>query len=62
MEGNKECPECGNKVIGRGQWKGYASLQPAGKLFSMGSEVQVDVCTECGLIMGMRAKKPEKFK
>jgi predicted RNA-binding Zn-ribbon protein involved in translation (DUF1610 family) len=56
------CPNCGNNKIGKGKLEGYAALIPVGKLFTTGSTIIADVCTECGTIIRMKAEKPEKFK
>ncbi len=58
----KKCPECGSKEIGLGKWGGYAALMPLGKFFTIGSKVMVDVCTDCGYIIGLKAENPKKFK
>lgn len=62
MKTVQNCPECGCTTIGTGKLTGYASLMPAGKIFSAGSAILVEVCTECGLIVRLRAEKPDKFK
>jgi predicted nucleic-acid-binding Zn-ribbon protein len=62
MENRKKCPECGCEQIGKGSFKGYASMTPYGKIFSMGSEVVADVCSNCGLVLSLRVLHPEKFK
>ncbi len=62
MEIKEKCPECGSNHMGRGKWDGYAVLRPADKTFSLGSRVDVELCTDCGLILKMRVRKPEKFK
>ncbi|MGE4283861.1 MAG: transcription initiation factor TFIIIB [Clostridia bacterium] len=59
---DKECPKCGCKEIGSGKLSGYASVQPVGKMFSMGSEIIASICTECGYILEMKVLHPEKFK
>ena len=56
------CPECGNNRIGKGKLSGYATLTPIGKIFTTGSAIIADVCTECGTIIRMKVEKPEKFK
>ncbi|NLK00980.1 MAG: transcription initiation factor TFIIIB [Clostridia bacterium] len=56
-----KCPDCGSSKIGKGKLEGYATLRPLGKIFTTGSAIIVDVCTECGTIIKMRAEKPEKF-
>ncbi|NLB51717.1 MAG: transcription initiation factor TFIIIB [Syntrophomonadaceae bacterium] len=56
------CTVCGSNKIGKGKLEGYAALIPMGKIFTTGSAVIVDVCTECGTIIRMKVEKPEKFK
>lgn len=57
-----KCPVCGSREIGKGKFDGYAALKPVGKVFSTGSSVIVNLCTDCGTILGMKVEKPEKFK
>jgi rRNA maturation protein Nop10 len=56
----EKCPECGSRRIGQGKFSGYAAMSVVGKSFAS-SEVLADVCSDCGLIIQMRVKKPEKF-
>jgi len=62
MNTNEKCPQCGCERIGKGKFRGYANLYPAGKLFSMGSEVVAYVCTNCGYIVKLEAARPDIFK
>ena len=62
MEEKRKCPECGSVNFGKGKWRGYSALMPMDKLFSMGSEVLVELCTDCGLIVNLRVQNPQKFK
>lgn len=62
MEHEIKCPECGSTEIGKGNLDGYALLRPADKMFSLGSPIIVELCTNCGLVINLRVKKPEKFK
>lgn len=62
MAEKKKCPNCGHSEIGKGKFSGYAALCPVGKIMSTGSPIIVDVCTNCGLILQMSVKYPEKFK
>jgi predicted nucleic acid-binding Zn-ribbon protein len=62
MESNKGCPICGCKQIGKGKQYAQAKMFPIHKSFSMGSEIIAEICTECGHILSMRVKSPEKFK
>jgi len=56
-----KCPNCGNTEIGQGKLSGHAALVPVGKILSMGSPIIADVCTNCGLVLQMKVKHPEKF-
>lgn len=60
-EENKECPICGCTEIGEGILSGYATMRPANKYLSFGSNVLADVCTKCGHILSFRVADPEKF-
>jgi predicted nucleic-acid-binding Zn-ribbon protein len=62
MDKEERCPQCGSTEFGEGKLSGYAALQPVGKIFSMGSELIVKLCTNCGHVMGMRVLRPEKFR
>ena len=55
------CPKCGSTRVGKGKLSGYATLQPKGKVFSLGSAIITNVCSECGFIFDLYAEKPEKF-
>jgi hypothetical protein len=63
MESNNKCPICGSCEIGKGKLRGYADMAPVkGYVFTTGSPVIADICTNCGHILSMRVEKPEKFK
>lgn len=62
MQRPDKCPKCGGSHIGRGKFTGYAALQPLDKLFSIGSPVVANVCTDCGYVIDMYVTRPEKFK
>ena len=62
MTDHAKCPDCGNTEIGKGILCEYAVLVPMNKFFSTGSEILVDVCTNCVTIIKMKVKQPEKFK
>ncbi|APH15354.1 hypothetical protein NPD5_1129 [Clostridium sporogenes] len=62
MEDNKKCPTCGCEDIGEGEQRGYGAMWPIGGSLFSSSEVIADICTECGYILSMRVKNPEKFK
>ena len=62
MQNDMKCPKCGSDNIGEGKFGGYARLMPANKLWSTGSEVRVKVCTDCGVVVEIFVKGPEKFK
>jgi hypothetical protein len=61
METNK-CEVCSSSELGEGVWSGYARLNPKGKFSLSGSNVIVDVCSDCGHIQNMRVKNPKIFK
>ncbi|WP_456271004.1 transcription initiation factor TFIIIB [Bacillus sp. AK031] len=56
-----ECPKCGGTELGKGRHSGYAVIAPVNK-FSLGSNVEYLLCTDCGYIMEAYVKNPEKFK
>lgn len=56
-----ECPKCGEKEIGIGKHSGYGEMYPKNK-FSLGSEIEYIICTECGFIIEGYVKKPKRFK
>ena len=56
----EKCPECGSRYIGEGEFSGYASLTPKGRFFAS-SKVTAQVCSNCGLVLSLRVKDPEKF-
>lgn len=62
MENKKECPICGCKEIGEGRQIAHGSMFPLKGFFKTGSEVIAEICTNCGHIISMRVKYPEKFK
>lgn len=51
-----------SKEIGKVKLDSHAALTPVGKTFSMGSTIIIDLCTDCGTVLGMKVEKPEKFK
>lgn len=55
------CPECGSKEIGKGYQSGYANMIVKGRMFSS-SPVEADICSECGLIISFRVRRPKKFR
>lgn len=62
MEKNIQCPICGSMEIGQGKLSGYANIMPVNKIMSTGSQIIADICTDCGYILSMKVKNPEKFK
>ena len=62
MTNNKECPVCGSKEIGKGKQSWQGKMFPIDDIFSSGSEIIAEICTECGHILSMSVAKPEKFK
>lgn len=53
---------CGSKKIGKGVLEGYTKMKPVNTVFTTGSEIEADICTNCGYILAIRVKKSEKFK
>lgn len=62
MSEHSECPVCGSKEIGKGKQYAQGKMFPINNLLSAGSEVIADICTNCGHILSMKVKKPEKFR
>ena len=62
MENNQECPICGCKEIGQGKQMSQGRMFPLNKIFTTGSEVIAEICTNCGHILSMRVDYPEEFK
>lgn len=58
----KLCPICGSNKIGLGKHTAQGRMYPIDKVFSSGSEVIAEICTECGHILSMKVKQPEKFR
>ncbi|MHA4090877.1 hypothetical protein A9490_00045 [Bacillus thuringiensis] len=61
---NKKCPNCGFREIRQDLLDVQACLRltSMNNLFNQFSSVIVDVCTECGNILSMKAEHPEYFK
>jgi transcription elongation factor Elf1 len=57
-----KCSDCGSNDVGQGIMRYEGKIQPVSKTFSSGSNVMVDICTNCGLILKMKVEKPELFK
>ena len=55
-----KCPECGSTAIGKGVQQNYAAMIPVGGVW--GSELIADICTDCGLVIKVKVRKPSKFK
>ncbi|GFZ32956.1 hypothetical protein CSC2_34820 [Clostridium zeae] len=65
MNNRNECPICGSKEISKGILGGSdvgARVMPIGKIFTMGSEIIVIMCTDCGHVLSMKVLEPKKFK
>lgn len=64
MDYENKCPKCGCKKIAQAKLDINAKLYPVDALFKVtnGSEVVVEICTNCGYILNMKALKPEKFR
>lgn len=58
----KLCPVCGSNKIGLGRHTAQGAMYPIGKIFASGSEVIAEICTDCGHILSMKVKHPEKFR
>jgi transcription elongation factor Elf1 len=55
------CPRCGSTEIGKGNFAGYASVDPMDKsLYS--SVFNADICTDCGLVIQIEVSNPSKLK
>lgn len=54
----EKCPDCGSRRLGEGAFSGYANLSGRG---FRSSKVTAVVCSDCGLIVELRAAQPEKF-
>ena len=61
MDSVSKCPECGCTQIGKGKLSGYANMTPVGRIFTTGSQVIADVCSNCGLIIKLKVDSPHKF-
>jgi predicted nucleic-acid-binding Zn-ribbon protein len=62
MSDKKECPICDCNEIGQGKHMAQGNLFPLHKVFTSGSEVITEICTNCGHILSMRAVTPHIFK
>lgn len=58
MDKIERCPECGSRNLGKGKFEGYASMY-AGPFKS--SVVDAVVCSDCGLVIELRVRKPHIF-
>lgn len=57
----EKCPECGSRNLGAGTFSGYANLTSTQGWGWRSSKVRAVVCADCGLILELRADKPERF-
>lgn len=64
MADNQEwtCPNCGGQEWGIGKLEGHATLRPFDRIFSTGSSLLVELCTDCGYVSSIRVQDPKKFK
>ena len=62
MSDKNECPICGCSEIGQGKHIAQGKMMPINTVFTSGSVVIADICTNCGHILSMRVENPEKFK
>lgn len=56
-----KCPQCGSRRLGHGVFDGYARLTSKRSRGWRGSNVTALVCSDCGLIIELRAEHPERF-
>lgn len=62
MERLKKCPECGSTDIKQGKQTSYAKMYPINtKIYIGGSDIIADICSNCGCIISMKVKNPEKI-
>lgn len=54
----EKCPECGSRHLGKGKLEGYASLYASA---FKSSPLDALVCSDCGLVIELRARKPHIF-
>ena len=54
----EKCPECGSRNLGIGKMEGYGSMYASA---FRSSPVDALVCSDCGLIIELRARKPHIF-
>lgn len=50
------------RCVEAGKLQGDARMMPVNKIFTTGSEIIADICTNCGYILSLKVKYPEKFK
>ena len=55
------CPICGSAELGEGKLTGIAALQPLNARSGLfGSEVLMQFCRNCGEVLHIKVKNPEK--
>ena len=57
---DKVCSECGSKETRTGEFKGYGALFKKKAMIKC-SEVDACFCINCGLIISLKGRNPEKF-
>ena len=59
MAEKKRCSECGNDNISIGR---LGTVLHPGKKAVLGSKIEAEVCTQCGLILCLRITDKEAFR
>jgi len=54
------CPECRSKEFKMGEFKGYGSLFKKNAIIKS-SEVDANFCVNCGYVLTLKVRNPEKF-
>lgn len=54
----EKCPECGSRRLGAGRLDGYGSMYASA---FKSSPVDAVVCSDCGLVIQLRVRKPQVF-
>ncbi|MBS4188992.1 hypothetical protein KHA94_02015 [Bacillus sp. FJAT-49705] len=58
---NQTCIVCGSKKFTQGRLDGYAKVRPINKTFSLGSNLILTFCKDCGEVSSIKVEKPSKF-
>lgn len=58
-----KCSKCGGETMKVGKITGIASVQSLNSKTGLGgSELLITFCADCGEVMGMKVKDPDKIK